>query len=45
MTYQKYATPLIYPEQIWRLPPEILAKTLGKQSDLWTMSISGDITI
>ncbi|KEG15790.1 hypothetical protein H705_01220 [Bartonella bacilliformis Cond044] len=45
MTYQKYATPLIYPERTWRLPPEILANTLGKQSDLWPMSISGDYPI
>ncbi|WP_413154271.1 GH36-type glycosyl hydrolase domain-containing protein [Bartonella sp. cb54] len=45
ITYQKYATPLIYPDQTWRLPSEILAKTLGKQSDLWSMSISGDYPI
>ncbi|MBB4075960.1 cyclic beta-1,2-glucan synthetase [Bartonella fuyuanensis] len=42
VVYQKYATPLIYPERKWRLPSELLAKTLGKQSDLWPMSISGD---
>ncbi|WP_375675448.1 GH36-type glycosyl hydrolase domain-containing protein [Bartonella sp. AP9QHHD] len=42
IVYQKYATPLIYPERTWRLPSEILAKTLGKQSNLWPMSISGD---
>ncbi|SQF97027.1 GH36-type glycosyl hydrolase domain-containing protein [Bartonella quintana] len=45
ITYQKYATSLIYPDRIWRLPPKILAKTLGKQSDLWPMSISGDTPI
>ncbi|EJF85072.1 GH36-type glycosyl hydrolase domain-containing protein [Candidatus Bartonella washoeensis] len=45
ITYQKYATPLIYPDRTWRLPPEILAKTLGKQSDLWPMSLSGDTPI
>ncbi|WP_435521228.1 GH36-type glycosyl hydrolase domain-containing protein [Bartonella silvatica] len=45
MTYQKYATPLIYPDQAWRLAPKILAKNLGKQSDLWPMSISGDYPI
>ncbi|SPU26655.1 Cellobiose phosphorylase [Candidatus Bartonella washoeensis] len=45
ITYQKYATPLIYPDRSWRLPPEILAKTLGKQSDLWPMSLSGDTPI
>ncbi|WP_375696404.1 GH36-type glycosyl hydrolase domain-containing protein [Bartonella sp. AP331QHHD] len=42
IVYQKYATPLIYPDRTWRLPSEILAKMLGKQSDLWPMSISGD---
>ncbi len=42
IVYQKYATSLIYLDRIWRLSPEILAKTLGKQSDLWPMSISGD---
>ncbi|EJF83499.1 hypothetical protein MCU_01184 [Bartonella elizabethae Re6043vi] len=42
IVYQKYATPLIYLDRTWRLPSEILAKTLGKQSDLWPMSISGD---
>ncbi|WCR55609.1 MAG: Cyclic beta-1 2-glucan synthase [Bartonella clarridgeiae] len=45
ITYQKYITPLIYPDRKWRLSPEILAKTLGKQSDLWPMSISGDYPI
>lgn len=43
--YQKYATSLIYPERLWRLPPEALAENLGKQSDLWPMSISGDYPI
>lgn len=45
ITFQKYATPLIYPDRTWCLPSPILAKTLGKQSDLWPMSISGDIPI
>ncbi|WP_019223162.1 GH36-type glycosyl hydrolase domain-containing protein [Bartonella rattaustraliani] len=45
ITFQKYATPLLYPDKTWRLPSAILAKTLGKQSDLWPMSISGDIPI
>ncbi|WP_455476022.1 GH36-type glycosyl hydrolase domain-containing protein [Bartonella sp. B17] len=45
ITYQKYATSFIYPNRTWRLPSEILAKTLGKQSDLWPMSISGDFPI
>ncbi|WP_208435571.1 GH36-type glycosyl hydrolase domain-containing protein [Bartonella phoceensis] len=43
--YQKYATPLIYPDRTWRLPAKNLAKTLGQQSDLWPMSISGDTPI
>ncbi|PIT71030.1 GH36-type glycosyl hydrolase domain-containing protein [Bartonella tribocorum] len=42
IVYQKYAMPLIYLDRTWRLPSKILAKTLGKQSDLWPMSISGD---
>ncbi|EJF76141.1 hypothetical protein ME7_01130 [Bartonella birtlesii LL-WM9] len=45
ITYQKYATPLIYPDRKWSLSPKILAKTLGKQSDLWPMSLSGDYPI
>lgn len=43
--YQKFATSLIYPDRTWRLPPEALAENLGKQSDLWPMSISGDFPI
>ncbi|WP_182480093.1 GH36-type glycosyl hydrolase domain-containing protein [Bartonella chomelii] len=45
IVYQKYATPLIYPDRTWRLPSKTLANTLGKQSDLWPMSISGDYPI
>lgn len=45
IVYQKFATPLIYPDRTWRLPAETLAETLGKQSDLWPMSISGDFPI
>lgn len=45
IVYQKYATSLIYPDRTWRLPHETLAKTLGKQSDLWAMSLSGDYPI
>ncbi|WP_442879677.1 GH36-type glycosyl hydrolase domain-containing protein [Bartonella sp. CB189] len=45
ISYQKYATSLIYPDKKWRLPTEALAKNLGKQSDLWPMSISGDYPI
>lgn len=39
--YQKYAGYLIYPERLW-LPPQMIARNLGSQSDLWPMSISGD---
>lgn len=45
VVYQKYATSLIYPDRTWRLPSEALAENLGKQSDLWPMSISGDFPI
>ncbi|UNF43904.1 protein ndvB [Bartonella krasnovii] len=45
ITYQKYATPLIYPDRTWRLSSKNLAKNLGKQSDLWPMSLSGDIPL
>lgn len=44
LDYQKYAGYLIYPERPW-LPPERIAEGLGKQSDLWPMSISGDYPI
>ncbi|MFC4624727.1 GH36-type glycosyl hydrolase domain-containing protein [Daeguia caeni] len=40
--YQKAATYLLYPERTLRQPPETIASGLGKQSDLWPMSISGD---
>ncbi|EJF91207.1 GH36-type glycosyl hydrolase domain-containing protein [Bartonella tamiae] len=43
--YQKFATSLIYPDRLWRLPPDSLAQNLGKQSDLWPMAISGDFPI
>ncbi|RCL02742.1 MAG: 2-glucan synthetase [Candidatus Tokpelaia sp. JSC188] len=42
--YQKYAGHLIYSERIW-LSPDMIARNLGKQSDLWPMSISGDYPI
>lgn len=42
--YQKYAGYLIYPERAW-LSPEMIAQNLGRQSDLWPMSISGDYPI
>lgn len=45
VVYQKFAMPLIYPDRAWRLPAEALAENLGKQSDLWPMSISGDFPI
>ncbi len=43
--YQKIASYLIYPERGLRQPPETIAAGLGKQSDLWPMSISGDYPI
>ena len=45
VVYQKFAASLIYPDRTWRLPAEALAENLGKQSDLWPMSISGDFPI
>ncbi|UXM95176.1 protein ndvB [Bartonella sp. HY329] len=44
LDFQKYAGYLIYPERPW-LPSERIATGLGKQSDLWPMSISGDYPI
>jgi len=38
---QAYAGYLIYPERPW-LAPEAITETLGSQSDLWPMAISGD---
>ncbi|URQ74629.1 MAG: DUF3131 domain-containing protein [Candidatus Ochrobactrum gambitense] len=43
--YQKVAAYLLYPERTLRQPPETIASGLGKQSDLWPMSISGDYPI
>ncbi|MFC0244887.1 GH36-type glycosyl hydrolase domain-containing protein [Falsochrobactrum ovis] len=43
--YQKIATYLLYPERTLRKPPEMIASGLGKQSDLWPLSISGDYPI
>jgi cyclic beta-1,2-glucan synthetase len=43
--YQKVAAYLLYPERTMRQPPETIAAGLGKQSDLWPMSISGDYPI
>lgn len=43
--YQKVAAHLLYPERTLRQPPETIASGLGKQSDLWPMSISGDYPI
>lgn len=45
LTYQTLATPLIYPDRAWRLPPEAITERLGKQSSLWPMAISGDFPI
>ncbi|MBV2142270.1 DUF3131 domain-containing protein [Falsochrobactrum sp. TDYN1] len=43
--YQKIAAYLLYPERTLRQPPETIASGLGKQSDLWPLSISGDYPI
>ncbi|MCL7997188.1 protein ndvB [Brucella sp. 21LCYQ03] len=43
--YQKVAAYLLYPERTMRQPPETIAAGLGKQSNLWPMSISGDYPI
>ena len=43
--YQKIAAYLLYPERGLRQPPETIATGLGKQSDLWPLSISGDYPI
>jgi len=42
--YQTYAGYLLYPEKRWQAP-KFIAQNLGKQSDLWPMSISGDYPI
>lgn len=42
---QKLARYLIYPDPFLRLPPESIASGLGKQSNLWPTSISGDFPI
>lgn len=42
---QKLARYLIYPDNFLRLPGELIASGLGKQSSLWPTSISGDFPI
>ena len=42
---QKLAGYLVYPEPSLRAPSESIAAGLGKQSDLWPTSISGDFPI
>ncbi len=42
---QKLAGYLIYPEPFLRMPAESITAGLGKQSDLWATSISGDFPI
>ena len=42
---QKLARYLIYPDAFLRLPSDIIASGLGKQSSLWPTSISGDFPI
>ncbi len=43
--YQKLTSYLIYPDRALRLPAEKIAAELGRQSDLWPSSISGDFPI
>ncbi|GGA88624.1 protein ndvB [Brucella endophytica] len=43
--YQKVATYLLYPDRAFRQSPEAIASGLGKQSELWPLSISGDFPI
>ncbi|PYE89348.1 GH36-type glycosyl hydrolase domain-containing protein [Phyllobacterium leguminum] len=43
--YQKVATYLLYPDRALRQSPEAIASGLGKQSELWPLSISGDFPI
>lgn len=42
---QKLAGYLLYPESFLRMPAESISAGLGKQSDLWPTSISGDFPI
>ncbi|WP_315920591.1 GH36-type glycosyl hydrolase domain-containing protein [Mesorhizobium sp. SP-1A] len=42
---QKLARYLIYPDPFLRVPSEVIASGLGKQSSLWPTSISGDFPI
>ncbi|CAM5401201.1 cyclic beta-1,2-glucan synthetase [Aquamicrobium terrae] len=42
---QKLARYLIYPDPFLRVPSDVIASGLGKQSSLWPTSISGDYPI
>lgn len=42
---QKLARHLVFPEPTLRLPAAMLASSLGRQSHLWPMAISGDFPI
>ena len=42
---QRLARYLIYPDPGLRAPADMVASSLGKQSDLWPMAISGDFPI
>ena len=39
---QRFARYLLYPDASMRLPAENIASGMGRQSDLWPLSISGD---
>lgn len=42
---QKLARYLLYPDPYLRVPAEMVASALGRQSALWPMAISGDFPI
>lgn len=43
--FQRLAAPIIYADHRFRAPSESIVKGAGKQSDLWPLSISGDLPI
>ncbi len=44
-TYLALASRLIYPDPLFRAPPEVLARAAGGQPALWRHGISGDLPI
>ncbi|XBS68343.1 hypothetical protein ABK905_16525 [Acerihabitans sp. KWT182] len=43
--FQRLAAPLLYADPRFRPPSDIIIQGAGKQSDLWPLSISGDLPI